>query len=284
MSYNLLLDTEFKTNQWKFINCKYEDGILTSHYKVFGIEQELVLPDPTKLYFRVNYITDNISIKEVKIGIQNEDNLNINRKTPKLRKRQSISVIDEAKQEKIKLHIIFESNVDINRVQIEKPLLCDLNYLGKSTWLKWILDRVLYFKNGYTYSNVYKDSELKPDISDFSNVELKPAKIGSIIKTKENISIELNAKFIINNYYLVKLDFKEINRLGSTYLKYGVLKSSYIDNEQCYLIFKATNDKLILNVEGNDVLDYQVNLKHLMIIDITKMRLLKSDIPYLPFI
>ena len=137
---------------------------------------------------------------------------------------------------------------------------------------------------GYTYSNVYKDSELKPDISDFSNVELKPAKIGSIIKTKENISIELNAKFIINNYYLVKLDFKEINRLGSTYFKYGVLKSSYIDNEQCYLIFKATNDKLILNIEGNDVLDYQVNLKHLMIIDITKMRLLKSDIPYLPFI
>lgn len=284
MSYNLLLDTEFKTSQWKFINCKYEDGILTSHYKVFGVEQELVLPDPTKLYFRINYITDNISIKEVKIGIQNEDNLNINRKTPKLRKRQSISVIDEAKQEKIKLHIIFESNMDINRVQIEKPLLCDLNYLGKSTWLKWILDRVLYFKNGYTYSNVYKDSELKPEIEDFKNIDLKPAKIGSIIQTKENISVQLNAKFIINNYYLVKLDFKEINKLGNVHFRYGVLKSTYIDDEQCYLLFKATGDKLLLNIEANDVLDYQINLKHLMIIDITKMRLLKEDIPYLPFI
>jgi hypothetical protein len=85
------------------------------------------------LYFRINYIIDNISIKEVKIGIQNNDVLTINKKTPKLRKKQLISVIDNAKQEKIKLHIIFESDIDINKVQIEKPILCDLNYLGKST-------------------------------------------------------------------------------------------------------------------------------------------------------
>lgn len=285
MSYNLLLDTKFAGNNWKFINCTYQDGILTSSSKVFGIEQELILPDPTKLYFRINYITDNISIKEVKIGIQNGDTLNINRKTPKLRKRQKISVIDIAKQERIKLHVIFESEMDVNRVQIEQPILCDLMKLGKSTWLKAVLDKVLYFKNGYSYENIYKESELKFDIDDFKGFDFESAKIGSIIKLDKNISIPINAKFINDRYYLVKLDYKEINRFGNTYFKYGVLQSTKTDDEQCYLILKGNQaHQLMLCLESNDVLDYQVNLKHLLIIDITKMKILKGDVPYLPFV
>lgn len=115
-------------------------------------------------------------------------------------------------------------------------------------------------------------------------MDLIPAKVGSIIQTKENIKVKLNAKFIINNYYLIKLDYEEINKLGETFFNYNVIKSFDIDNKQCYIIFKANGDNPYLNIQGNDVLDYQVNLKHLMIIDITNMRLLREDIPYLPFV
>ena len=64
------------------------------------------------------------------------------------------------------------------------------------------------------------------------------------------------------------------------------MKSLFVTKkEQCYILFRANDDtKLKLIIEPNDVLDYQINIKHIMIIDITTMKLLKADIPYLPFI
>lgn len=285
MSYNLLLDTEFKTNQWKCINCTYKEGLLTSTNKIFGIEQEIIIPQATKLYFRFNYIIGNISIKNIKIGIQSGSTLYMNTRLPKLRKQQYISIVNDVPQGKIKVHLIFESNIDTNNVQIEKPLLCDLNYLGKSTWLKWVLDRVLKFRNGYTYTNLYKQCEITQGNDDFKNIELKPAKIGSIIQTKDNLEIILNAKFIIDNYYLIKLNYEEINRFGNVSLKYGNINSTKVSKEQICLIFKAHKDeKLVLNIKSNDILPYQINLKHLMILDITKLGLLQSDVNNLPFV
>lgn len=285
MSYNLLLNTEFKNNSnWKYINCEYKDGYIESNSKVFGIEQELILPDPTKLYARITYKIDSISIKEVKIGILNGDVLNINRRVPKYKREQKISVIDIAKQEKIKVMIIFESTKDINRVYLKEPLLIDLNYMNKSTWLKLILDRTVHYIGGYTYENIYNTSEIKPDSIDFIEYGLEDAKIGSIISLKETKEIEISAKFIINSYYLIKLDFEEINKFGKVYFKYGVIKSVII-NDQTYLVFKAdSTNKLKLILESEDVLPYQINLKHILLIDITKLNLLKADIPYIPFI
>ena len=51
MGYNVLFDTQFKNehHNWKYVNCSYKDGYLISRKKVFGIEQEIVLPDITKL-------------------------------------------------------------------------------------------------------------------------------------------------------------------------------------------------------------------------------------------
>lgn len=285
MSYNLLLDTKFKTPyNWKYINCEYKDGKLISTSKVFGVMQELILPDPTKLYLRSTYKVLTPSIKEVKIGIQNKDELSVNNKVPRYNKEQRISVICKALQEKIQVHLIFESDKDINEVEIKEPLLVDLVYLNKSTWLKLILDRTTHYIDGYTYKNEYEISEIKPNKADFKNVELHPAKIGSIIKLTNSKEIEISAKFIINKYYLVKLDFEEINKFGSIYFKYGVIKSTII-NEQLYLVFRAnTSNTLKLVIEANDVLPYQVNLKHILLIDITTLNLLKVDIPYLPFI
>ena len=134
--YNIALDTEFKNNQWNFINCKYEDGYLISTDKVFGIEQELILPDITKLYFRILYKAINKEILNIKIGIQNNDILEINEKLIKDNKNNFISIIDDAKQEKIKLHIIFESTILDNKVEIKEPLLLNLKQLHKATWVK----------------------------------------------------------------------------------------------------------------------------------------------------
>ena len=69
------------------------------------------------------------------------------------------------------------------------------------------------------------------------------------------------------------------------YFKYGVLKSKRIEEEQIYLLFKGReNLKLDLVIDPKEKLDYKINLKHIMIIDISNMNLQKEDIPYLPFI
>lgn len=285
MSYNLILNSKLESeHNWKLINCKLENGILTSSKKVFGIEQELILPNLNKLYFRVNYKAF-CNLKEVKLGIQNGKELGINRQIPKLNKLQSISLIDIAKQNKIKLHIIFESDKEINRVLIQEPILVDLNHLNKSTWMKSILDRVIKYRTGYQYYNKYCNGEITSKLNDFQNVDVSKAKIGLIIKTKSIIEIPLSAKLIEGHYYLVKINFSEINRFGDIYFKYGVLRSKRVDSDQTYLLFKANSvDSIKLDIEPNDIIDYKINLRHLLIIDITKMSLLKEDILYLPFI
>lgn len=286
MAFNLLLESDFTSlNRWKFTNCKYENGYLISNDKVFGIEQELILPDITKLYFRVLYQAFNSELFDIKIGIQNNDLLEVNEKLIIKDKEDFISLVDTAKQEKIKLKIIFESSIKENKVLIKEPLLINLEQLHKSTWVKWLLDKTIKYMKGYNYTNLYYSNAIDNSIEDFKNVQLDKAKIGSIINTKEKIQIPLIAKFIKENYYIVKLDYKEINKLGNVYFNYGVLKSSKIDDEQCYLLFRA-NDKnnLELIIEGNNVLPYLVNLKHIMIIDITHLRLMKEDVGYLPFI
>ena len=286
MSYNLLLNTSFTdTNHWKFINCSYKDGVITSNKKVFGIEQELILPNPTKLYFRWNYLSLSSSIFDVKIGIQNKNILNVDKKTPKVNRKQFISLIDIAKQEKITLHLIFESKEEINRVQIENPILVDLYQIHKSTWLKWALDRKVFFVNGYNYINEYNCNEITRDSKDFKGIQLVEGKIGSIISAEKNISIELSSNLKENHYYLAKLDYEPINEFGRVEFKYDVIESTQIDNEQLYIIFKANNkDKLILNIISDDIISYKVNLKHMLLIDITKRKLAKNDIPYLPFV
>lgn len=283
MAYNLCLNTSFDHN-WKTINCTIDNGVLTSNKKVFGIEQELILPNPTKLYYRFTYkaLSD---IKEVKLGIQNKNALGINKQYPKVGKENKISLIDIATQSKIKLHLIFESDKDVNRVVIKEPLLVDLNYINKSTWTKFLLDNTLSFRYGYNYINLYEKSEISCDTIDFRDMNLREAKVGSIISVKENEEVSLSAKFIKGNLYLVKLDFEEINKYGDIKFTYGFFKSVREVDNQIYLLFKADDkNQLKLVFENKEVFPYEVNLKHLMIIDVNKLALMKEDIPYLPFI
>lgn len=282
MGYNLLNDTSFKENNWELVNCEIKNGILESTSKVFGIKQELVLPDITKLYFRINYQTLNQEVHNVKIGISNNEVLHIAEKTPKTNKKQIISVVEQTKQEKIVVYVIFESSVEKNEVKINEPLLVDLISQNKSSYLRPILDKVLKYQYGYSYKNLYKESEITIDNEDFTNKE--KAKVGIITSIVDKKEFKIDFEFTPNRYYLVKLDFKEVNRFGDMFFKYGVRMSTKV-GEQIWLLFKgAENKELYLILKNNEVYDYKVNLKHIMILDITDMGLLTKDIEYLPFL
>ena len=282
MSYNLLFDTNFKntSNKWEYINCQLQDNYIVSTNKVFGIKQEITLADITKLYLRCTYNVLLSSVYKVYIGIQSEDKLYVNKKWTKINCNQTISVIDVAKTERIKVHIIFEARQDENIVMIKEPLLVDLARLHKTTWLKLLLDKTIKYRAGFDYENLLEYNELKPEI-----FNLDKAKIGSIICTKDKIKFKIDAKLIKGNRYLIKLDYFPINNLGKTYLSYGIMKSTEFNGEQCYLLFRVTGDReLCLTIEPDDVLPYQVNLKHLLLIDVSNQGVELNDIPYLPFI
>ncbi len=285
MSYNLLINTSFKSNnRWQYKNCIYDKGRLISTNNTFAISQELVLPNPTKLYFRINFkaIKD---IKKVTIGIQTGNKLNVIQKIPKYKKQQTISIVEEVELEKVKLIFIVESNRDISTIDIDKPLLVDIKQFKKSTSLKHKLDKELYFMDGYDYNNLYQYSEIKQALPDFKDVELEDAKIGTIFNGLVEKEIKIVAKFIDGNYYLVKLDYKKINKFGKILLTYGAINSIELDDEQICLIFKADKtNTLKLQLTPNDIISYKVNLKHLLIVDITDMAMQKDDIKQLSFI
>lgn len=285
MAYNLLLDTEFTNNNWNYINCEMEDGYIVSKGKVFGVEQEIILTKPKKLYCRFEYQVESENVNNVMIGIQNGEILNVNKKTPKVNKHQQISMVEETKEGKIKLHLIFEASEEINKVKIEKPILADLDHMKKTTWAKWRLDLAIKYRKGYVYKNLYECSELKPDIKDLKDLNLEEGKIGSIIKTQDPINIKISAKFIEKKYYLVKLDYEEINKMGSISLSYGNVKVDLSNSDEQFILFKGSGDnKLEINITPNDILPYILNLKHILIIQAGGMNLMRCDIPYLMFI
>ena len=90
---------------------------------------------------------------------------------------------------------------------------------------------------------------------------------------------------ILEREFLCKLDYEEINKFGNTYLQYGSIISESLSDMQQSLIFRADpNYQLNLMIENTCELPYCVNLKHILLIDITTLGLMKDDILTLPFI
>lgn len=267
MSYNLLFDTEFQNNRWEFINCTFNNKVLSSNSKVFGICQELILPDITKIYFRINFKILSPNVKSVKIGIQTDNTLVINT-LPIDNDLSYLSVIDSVKKEKIKVHLIFEGDKE-NQVHIEQPLLVDLKQLNKDYWTQKRLDKTIAYEEGYNYKNLISNNIFN---------RYPKANIGYILEDAE-LFIDFEAE---DKFYLAKLDYVELNDLGETYFEYGTTKSIKLE-EQCYIIFRAKKDiKLKLIIKGNDILPYKVNVKNILIIPLNKLS--EDMIPNLPFI
>lgn len=84
---------------------------------------------------------------------------------------------------------------------------------------------------------------------------------------------------------MIKLDYEQVNDYGSIYFKYGETTSVDIDAEQLYIIFKADDyNEIRLHLKNEEKLPYLVNLKHIMIVDITNLKIDEDDIQHLPFI
>lgn len=289
MSYNLLLDTNFTNIQkhWKLTNCKYVDGYLVSNSNVFSIEQEITLPNPTKLYFAIDYIAFDKDIKYVYAGIQSDDVLEATRKKPRLNNRKKLSVVDSVKTETVKVIFIIESKSENSKIYIDSPLLIDLVDHNKEYWPKFTLDQILDYRYGYNYINEYKESEISITNSDFSSPysDCKKANTGIVVKVKENDWFRINWNKIPGHFYLVKLDLTEVNKYGQLYLKYGEIISEFINDDQLYIIFKSDEiNELRLYVENREVLPYIINLKRLLIIDLINQIFEEDDIQHLPFI
>ena len=290
MSYNLLLDTNFThiDKHWKLTNCEYKDGYLIGNSTTYSIEQEIVLPDPTKLYFSIEYICFDSNVQSLYCGIFNENGiLEATKKKVNIRKRKKLAVVDQSLTEKVKAMFIIEAKTPNTRIYIDSPLLIDLKYQGKDNWPKWMLKKALDYRYGYEYTNVYPYSEITLNNEDFKSVytETEQGKIGILAKVIEKDWFKINCKLIQNHIYLIKLDYEQINSYGDMYLSYGEVISEFLDEEQLYVIFKANDkDEIKLHVENKEELPYLINLKHIMILDITNLKIDEDDIPHLPFI
>jgi hypothetical protein len=71
--------------------------------------------------------------------------------------------------EKIKVRFIVEAKTNDTKIYIDSPLLVNLSRLGKGLWPKWMLNRVLDYRHGYNYSNLYRECELTIDNPDFKS-------------------------------------------------------------------------------------------------------------------
>lgn len=289
MSYNLLFDTNFTTinKHWKLTNCEYVDGYLVGHAKTYSIEQEITLPDPTRLYASFEYLTFDKNIKHVYCGIISNDVMEVNRKKPVQRKRKRVAVVTQVSTEQVRVMFTFEAKTETSRIYIDSPLLIDLTKQNKSYWPLYVLNNVLDYRYGYDYTNMYHESEITFDNTDFhspfSNVE--QGKCGIIVTTQDSDWFEISLQFKQGTQYLVKLDYSEVNDFGQLQFNYGSHTSQQLTPDQLYMVFRGdASSKLRLNISTKELLPYIVNIKHLLIIEMTHQKIEEDDLKHLPFI
>ena len=292
MNYNLLLDTEFKKlgKHWKLINCEYQNGYLIANNKVYGIEQEIILLQPSKLYFRLEYICVNNSIKKIYCGIQTGDVLEATVEKPQLYKRNHIAVVDTDKHvEKVKVRFIVEAKTKNSEIYVDSPLLLDLTTHDKTWWPKFALNSLLEYQYGYDYENLYPEgAQFKSSNKDFKSaqdISLDTAKVGVIACVEKTATVRLNVPFSLDRKYLLKLDYEELNEYGTIQCRYGHMYSKQLNSNLLYLTFThySNRDKLYLEFTNDYQLPYLINLKRILFIDITDLEVDFDDVAQLPF-
>lgn len=298
MSYNLLFDTNISTfgnnnSLWKYKNCSYKDGyLIADNNTVYAISQEMVLSDITKVYASFDYIALDKNIKSVTVGILENDTLHSTVKKPTIRKRKRISVVHDTALEKITVMFIVEATKPYTKIYIDSPLLVDLKAANKAFWPKGFLNKILDYRYGCDYKNLYKESELTTNNEDFKSAYslVEPAKVGVVVtldlldKNHMKDWFQLDCKLDAGKIYLVKLDYEEINNCGSVYLSYGDWLSSQVKDQQFIVIQGDPTARLRIYLEKTEELPYRINLKHILIIDLTNQQITEADIPHLPFV
>ena len=63
------------------------------------------------------------------------------------------------------------------------------------------------------------------------------------------------------------------------------VSSTILNTDQLYIIFKANSkDEIRVKLDNNEKLPYLINLKHILLLDLTDLRIEEDDIKHLPFI
>lgn len=290
MSYNLLLDTNFNKTcrQWKLTNCEYKDGYLIAKDNVYSIEQRIVLPNPTKLFFSMDYIAFDKNIKKIYVGIQCQDTLHCNLKRAKFNKSVRQSVVYPIDCEEIVVKFIVEAKTKDTKIYINRPMLIDLSEQGKELWSKWILDRTIDYRYGFDYDNLYCQSEITLDNQDFSSpyTTIEKANVGVIATITESDWFNISIPMEKGRWYLVKVDLEQINQFGDVYLQYGEKTSEYVGcGDQLFIHFVCDgNHNVKVHLKNQEQLAYLVNFKRVLAIDMTNKVIEEKDVPHLPFI
>ena len=236
----------------------------------------------------MDYICFDKNITSIYCGIQTGKVLEANKKKPRLNRRKRISVVDQVDCEKIKVILICESREKHSKIYIDSPLLVDLSRQGRDWWPRWMLNKTLDFRYGYEYDNLYSyGSEIKISNPDFSSTFTKreEAKTGILCKIIEDDWFKVTHNFKPDHHYLLKLDYEQINTYGDIYISYGEFISTIIDSSQQYIVFKANlNDEIRIKLNNKEKLPYLINLKHILLVDLTNLKIEEDDIRHLPFI
>ena len=151
-----------------------------------------------------------------------------------------------------------------------------------------MLDKAFDYRHGYDYENLYKECEISLDNDDFRSpyTDTEKANCGILAYVKESDWFKLSFPMVKGNWYLVKLDLEQVNNYGEVYLKYGEKTSCSLDGQdQLYLPFIADGQQEIrIKMRNDEQLDYIINFKRVLVIDLTNKSFEEQDIPHLAFI
>ena len=96
-----------------------------------------------------------------------------------------------------------------------------------------MLDKIIDYRYGFDYENLYRQCEITIDNKDFTSTVTRTEKadcgILAYIDEKDWFDISFSAEQ--NRYYLIKLDIQQINDFGEVYIQCGEVISEQVNKD-----------------------------------------------------
>lgn len=221
---------------WKLINC---DTIADRHISgsgIFGLQKELILKNPQKVYLRASVEIKGIA--RVTVGIVDGDTAYSHTKAVRSGKSKSISVIHNCKKKEIKAIIIIESYEKKQEVCINDIIIETIGMSGVS---KFTLDKIAYKENDI--ENLYCGSI---------------GKISTTTKKRQEVDCNLQN----GERYLFKVLYDEITDCGTFELDCGNSKEHQKKQMVREFIYAGRKPAIVLTANK---FTYMVEIKAIVI-------------------
>ena len=91
----------------------------------------------------------------------------------------------------------------------------------------------LDYRVGYDYENIYKEAEITLQNKDFTSPysKLEKAHDGVLLTCTESDWFPITCDFTPDRYYLIKLDYNELNKYGQVYIEANGITSEKVTEE-----------------------------------------------------